>query len=86
MDPYKVIERQRVTITALVLVLLITAGYGVLETRREQITSLAAGTYWEDLYQEREDRKRDLVYIRSLEAKVAADASLKRQTPAAAIR
>lgn len=68
----KRIEKQQVTIAVLVFGLFVLAGFAVLQSRREHAASLNAGTYWQDLFQEREDRKRDLDYIRSLEARIAA--------------
>ena len=67
----EIIESQRITIVLLILALVVVALYACLETKREHGASFTAGTYWQDLSQEREDRKLDLDYIRKLEAQVA---------------
>lgn len=75
----EIIESQRVTTVLLILALVVAALYACLETRREHGASFTAVAYWEDLSQEREDRKLDLEYIHKLEAQVAKYEARERQ-------
>ena len=76
----EIIESQRITIALLILALIVVALFACLETKREHGASFTAGAYWQDLSQEREDRKLDLDYIRKLEAQVAKYEARERQT------
>jgi hypothetical protein len=80
-DPKEIIEQQRLTILFLIVGIIILGAYGILETKRERAASRTAGAFWEDLYQEREDRKLDLEYMRSLEAKIAQYEAEKHGSP-----